>query len=242
MISFTNAAGALVSLALVVGIGIWGYKLLVRDVSGIPVVRAAEGDMRVRPEDPGGQLAQNQGLSVNAVAAEGAAAAPADQLRLAPRPVDLTAEDQIVPAAMVAPTPQVAAPATPDITAALQSGNVEELVAQLTDGIAPLTETPVTRDTSVAALVESAVAEALEDAPQPVTVAAAVLDALVCANPCDRKSGPASARRSCGSLPVVSQPTLLWPTLMRQACQWARGLRNLALLTVKRLRVNNGIS
>ncbi|MBD3663440.1 SPOR domain-containing protein [Sulfitobacter sp. TSTF-M16] len=177
LISFTNAAGALVSLALVVGIGIWGYKLLVRDVSGIPVVRAAEGDMRVRPEDPGGQLAQNQGLSVNAVAAEGAAAAPADQLRLAPRPVDLTAEDQIVPAAMVAPTPQVAAPATPDITAALQSGNVEELVAQLTDGIAPLTETPVTRDTSVAALVESAVAEALEDAPQPVTVAAAVLDA-----------------------------------------------------------------
>jgi len=27
--------------------------------------------MRVRPENPGGQLADNQGLSVNAVASEG---------------------------------------------------------------------------------------------------------------------------------------------------------------------------
>lgn len=36
----TNLAGAVVSLALIAGIGVWGYKLLVRDVSGIPVVRA----------------------------------------------------------------------------------------------------------------------------------------------------------------------------------------------------------
>ena len=41
-------------LALVVGIGVWGYKLLVRDVSGVPVVRAVEGPMRIQPENPGG--------------------------------------------------------------------------------------------------------------------------------------------------------------------------------------------
>ena len=39
----TNLAGAAVSMLLIVGVGIWGYKLLVRDVSGVPVVRAAEG-------------------------------------------------------------------------------------------------------------------------------------------------------------------------------------------------------
>ena len=65
----TNLTGAVVSLALIVGVGVWGYKLLVRDVSGIPIVRAAAGDMRVRPENPGGQLAQHQGLSVNTITA-----------------------------------------------------------------------------------------------------------------------------------------------------------------------------
>ena len=44
-----NLAGAAVSLALIVGIGIWGYKLIMRDVSGVPVVRAAEGPMRIQP-------------------------------------------------------------------------------------------------------------------------------------------------------------------------------------------------
>jgi hypothetical protein len=97
----TNIAGALVSLALVAGIGVWGYKLMVRDVSGIPIVRAAEGDMRVRPEDPGGQLARHQGLAVNAIAAHGEAAGPVDQVVLAPPAVALAAEDQpvIAPAA-----------------------------------------------------------------------------------------------------------------------------------------------
>jgi hypothetical protein len=82
--TLTNVAGAVVSLALVVGIGVWGYKLLVRDVSGIPVVRAVAGDMRVRPNDPGGELAQHQGLSVNVIAAQGTAGRPADELHLAP--------------------------------------------------------------------------------------------------------------------------------------------------------------
>ena len=63
LVTATNIAGAIVSLSLIAGVGVWGYKLMVRDVSGIPVVRAAEGEMRVRPENPGGQLAQHQGLA-----------------------------------------------------------------------------------------------------------------------------------------------------------------------------------
>jgi len=85
--NMTNFAGALVSLALIAGVSVWGYKLVMRDVSGIPVVRATAGEMRVRPEEPGGQLALNTGLSVNEVAAAGEAAPPADRLVLAPRPV-----------------------------------------------------------------------------------------------------------------------------------------------------------
>ncbi|KEJ89554.1 SPOR domain-containing protein [Sulfitobacter donghicola] len=152
---FTNIAGAAVSLALVIGVGIWGYKLLVRDVSGIPVVRAASGEMRVRPEEPGGQLAQHQGLSVNTIAAIGTSDGRADELHLAPQSTDLADEDQPMPqleetAAIIAPQPQtpqpqplqdqaqLEAPAAEDIATALETGSVESLVAQLTDGIAPL--------------------------------------------------------------------------------------------------------
>ncbi len=143
----TNGAGALVSLVLIAGIGVWGYKLLVRDVSGIPVVKAAVGEMRVRPDEPGGQLAKHQGLSVNSVAALGTAGAPADELRLAPSPVELTEEDQITLVAMVADVPQDGTAEAamegeiPDVAGALQSGDVTALVEQLTAGVAPMDAT-----------------------------------------------------------------------------------------------------
>ncbi len=88
-----NWAGAALSVVLILGVAIWGYRLAVRDVTGIPVVRALEGPMRVAPEDPGGRLASHQGLAVNAVAADGEAAPPADRLVLAPQPLDLADED-----------------------------------------------------------------------------------------------------------------------------------------------------
>ena len=68
-----NLAGAACSVGLIVGLAVWGYKLAVRDVSGIPVVRALEGPLRIAPENPGGAVTLNQGLSVNAVAAAGTA-------------------------------------------------------------------------------------------------------------------------------------------------------------------------
>lgn len=91
--TYANAAGAFVSLALLVGVGVWGYQLLVRDVSGVPVVRAAEGPWRVAPENPGGQSADNQGLAVNEVAGQGSASGPVAQVALAPSPVGLEDED-----------------------------------------------------------------------------------------------------------------------------------------------------
>ncbi|MGC8202706.1 SPOR domain-containing protein [Aliiroseovarius sp. PTFE2010] len=89
-----NISGAVVSLALIAGLGVWGYKLMVRDVSGIPVVQALETPMRIAPEDPGGNVADHLGLAVNAIAAEGQAEQIPDRLVLAPPPIELTEEDQ----------------------------------------------------------------------------------------------------------------------------------------------------
>lgn len=103
-----NLAGAASSVVLVIGLGVWGYKLAVRDVTGIPVIRAIEGPMRVAPENPGGEVAAHQGLAVNDVAAVGTAAPPPETLILAPRPVELADEDAAAEdlngAAPVAPT------------------------------------------------------------------------------------------------------------------------------------------
>jgi len=82
-------AGALLSLGLVAGMGVWAWQLTVRDVSGVPVIRALEGPVRSLPADPGGAQAPHQGLAVNRIA-EGDEAAPApDRVVLAPAPVEL---------------------------------------------------------------------------------------------------------------------------------------------------------
>lgn len=88
-----NFSGAVISLGLIAGLGWWGYQLMVRDVSGVPVVRALEGPMRIAPEDPGGEMAAHTGLAVNNVPAEGIAAEPADRLVLAAEPSVLVPED-----------------------------------------------------------------------------------------------------------------------------------------------------
>jgi hypothetical protein len=174
--TLTNIAGAAVSLALVAGIGVWGYNLVIRDVTGIPVVRAAQGEMRVRPEEPGGELARHQGLSVNVVAAEGSAGRPADQLRLAPKPVELEAEDQPVQVAMVAAKSQEAEAPLIDASEAIRSGNVQDLVAQLTDGVAPLSGAG-TEAKAAADPVDAAVAMAMADTSVKPKVVKAVLNA-----------------------------------------------------------------
>ena len=89
-----NGVAALVSVGLVVGVVVWGAGLVIRDVSGIPVVRAIDGPMRVAPEEPGGEVARHQGLSVNEVVANSPAPDIADGLVLAPEQVGLAHEDR----------------------------------------------------------------------------------------------------------------------------------------------------
>jgi len=110
-----NGAGALMSVALVVGIGVWGYRLLVRDVTGVPVVRALEGPMRIAPENPGGELAVHQGLAVNRVQSDGVAQPVADRLILAPAAAGIGQDDA---AGLRRPVPAPRAEATPMAEAA----------------------------------------------------------------------------------------------------------------------------
>lgn len=129
--------GALLSLGLVLGFCIWGYKLAMRDMAGIPVVRAMEGPMRVAPAEPGGTISEHQGLSVNAVAADGATGDPADRLVLAPPPVDLTLEDSAGGFSLVAAPVSGRASDSPGTTlVAAEPEPAAEVLAAADDGTA----------------------------------------------------------------------------------------------------------
>lgn len=87
-----NYVGALLSVALMVGLLVWGYRLVTRDVSGVPVIRALQGEARVAPDEPGGELAKGKGLAVNDIAA-GQGMRRVDQIAIAPAAAGLAAED-----------------------------------------------------------------------------------------------------------------------------------------------------
>ena len=133
-----NGVAAVVSVGLVIGVAVWGYKLVMRDVSGVPVVRAMQGEMRLAPENPGGEIAAHTGLSVNDVPAEGGAAKPEDRLVLAPRAPDLPAEDlAVVPTAEAAEIAPVDA-ANEEMTAAVADAEaVEATPVAATDPVDP---------------------------------------------------------------------------------------------------------
>lgn len=89
--------GAGLSLALVLGASVWGWRLLEREAVGVPIIRAAEGPMRIAPEEPGGDRAEHQGLSVSHIAAGAEEEPLASEVHLAPRELDLAAEDMPQP-------------------------------------------------------------------------------------------------------------------------------------------------
>ena len=154
--ALVNYAGAAVSCALIVGVGVWGYKLVIRDVSGIPVVRAMAGEMRALPANPGGEVSEHVGLSVNEVAAVGEAAAPEDSVALAPRTAGLAVEDleaqpmaeadevvavdPVAPAAAPEVVVQTALNADQLINAPMSTDDILALADQIAAAATPLTE------------------------------------------------------------------------------------------------------
>jgi hypothetical protein len=90
---YANIVGAFLSFAVFIGVVAWGAKTLMRDSSGVPVVRALEGPPRVAPLDPGGVPASHQGLTVNQVSSSQKTVLVGELLQLAPRPIKLQVED-----------------------------------------------------------------------------------------------------------------------------------------------------
>lgn len=160
--TLVNTAGAVLSVALIAGVGLWSYRLMVRDVSGIPVVRAMEGPMRVSPADPGGRQTAFQGLAVNSVPASGGAAVAPAQIALAPATTDLAPEDRLRPAAAPAAPAPIAAPVTSTTDAVAlalaEAAAPLETVAPGTPGIARSPVPPRRPGSRVAPIVQVAAA------------------------------------------------------------------------------------
>jgi hypothetical protein len=134
-----NFVGAVVSIGLIGGIGVWGYQLLVRDVTGVPVVRAIQGDMRETPVSPGGAEADYQGLAVNEVAAENLSSEPIEQVILAPQPIELNEEDRTVPdiALALATMGEVVEPAVENAVQVMAVDAIDDAVADALVDLSP---------------------------------------------------------------------------------------------------------
>ena len=103
--------GAALSFFLLVGAIGWSYKLIVRDINQIPIVRAQLGPLRVAPDDPGGLTAANQGLSVT-------------QLAVNEKPL-LSNEIHLAPAAEILNAEHLALQVTEDVKSNTDDGTFE---------------------------------------------------------------------------------------------------------------------
>ncbi len=153
-----TAVGAGLSLVIIVGVVTWAYRLGVRDATEIPVIRAEAGLTRVRPEDPGGQVAPHQERAVFEAVTGSAPVQPVETAPLAPPPETL-AEEDVAPVALAPEpearpeAPELAEPSAPGVAASSTEGATEPHA---------VAEIPVD---PLAAAVEAAVAEALAAAP-----------------------------------------------------------------------------
>lgn len=88
-----NLFAATASVGLFIGLLYWGVTISQMDPNEIPVIKRAAGPARIAPDDPGGEQANHQGLSVNTVQAKGGAGDTAMQVVLAPKPRPFQPED-----------------------------------------------------------------------------------------------------------------------------------------------------
>ncbi|MCK0166091.1 SPOR domain-containing protein [Jannaschia sp. S6380] len=201
---FVNWAGAVTSIGLTGAMAFWAVDLAFRDVSGVPVVRAVEGPMRVAPENPGGTVAPFQGLALSDITSGGAAAPAPDQIVLAPPPVALDApalgERREI-------AEQAVAEAQPEANAA--EAEVETVAFQHA-GIVAETLALIEAESADGTLVEAS-ASAADDAPaveeEPeISVAAALPSAVPgvarSARPSQRPAGLRKALAAPAKLPT----------------------------------------
>lgn len=166
---YINIAGAVTSLVLVIGVAVWGYKLVMRDATGIPVIKALKGPMRIAPEDPGGQIARNEGLAVNQVAADAPMPPAPTRVVLAPKPITLSTNDT-APADTAPKADATAADTTAADAATADAGAATAATATAAPTAEPAQPAPPADPVEAALQSARAAAEAVTgEGPQPVT-------------------------------------------------------------------------
>ncbi|MFQ6552417.1 SPOR domain-containing protein [Aestuariibius insulae] len=201
-----NVAGAVMSLALMIGVAVWGYKLFVRDVTGIPVVRAVDGPMRQAPDNPGGTIASHQGLAVNEIAAVGVASGPQDALMLAPGALDLSGED--IPSEELTPvveTAEVAEPSDGPATG-LTAPMIVEAYGLEEAEVPSAVETAATQSVAAVDPIQAVLEAVVLDVPASMIVPASVPGVVRSERPRMRPAGarlrPARAEAPSAAAPV----------------------------------------
>ncbi|WP_340110112.1 SPOR domain-containing protein [Pikeienuella sp. HZG-20] len=160
-----TAAGAVVSLAILVAVVTWSYRLGMRDAEDIPVIRAEAGLTKIRPEEPGGQEVAHQDRAVyHALSGGGAEPTTKEAAALAPPPASLTPADK-APASL-SPEPAPRPETAPDRALAAAAAEV---------GGDP---DPQAAETGAAAAPDAAEAEAPAEDPLAAAVAAAVAEVI----------------------------------------------------------------
>jgi len=157
--------GAVAAVALLGGVAAWTYRLGVRDAGDVPVIQALQGPVKVRPDDPGGEIAAHQDRAVYGLIGEAPPLPdPAPTARIDVEP--LTAED--MPAAPpAAPDPAPAAPVE-----AVPADIVDQLVAQVMGETLAVAAAPPDPAALIDATPQAALA-APAPAPRPRAVALA---------------------------------------------------------------------
>lgn len=83
--AFSTGIGAAVALGLIVALGVWFYRLGVRDAESVPIIRASAEPTKSRPEEPGGVVTPYQDITSYRVA-ESVSTAPAGTVMAPPAP------------------------------------------------------------------------------------------------------------------------------------------------------------
>lgn len=204
MSRFLNMLASVTSIAAFALLVWWGISLSQLDPNDVPVIKKAQGPARIAPEDPGGEQASFQGLSVNEIQAAGGASKPADQVYLAPKPRPFQAED--VPGLQVQKTSHVIA--EPDQAPILKDADLKPIAASAT------VDAPVT-DATKPASVTAPTVDVAETDPVPVAPDAAA-NPLIQTNIARPKTRPKGLKLAIASTPTKQSSQITAGTALVQ--------------------------
>lgn len=144
----STALGAFVALALLLTLGVWFYRLGVRDAQNIPIIRAALEPAKVRPDDPGGAVTPHQEITSYEVAESEPSSSVAAVI--APSPAAPRREDVAMgtlPSSEEAPQPKPVIRSTTPETPAVEEPSTDTQTAQ-SEPVEPQTDAIPSAETS----------------------------------------------------------------------------------------------